>query len=218
VQANTCTVTLNADRNVVVTFDPLPRLQLRLPSRYVLHAPYDLAKMSAYAALGSKPLKGVKVRVKVTCAGQHRTLHRGKTNKKGMFRFSEGRDMPNPLRVLQCRVTAKASYQHRKLNAKGRLRFIHPYWLKVASQSRDGSHVVIDVFARPGWKFYAYVNNTRVAKGKTHKNGWVHVSLPTARPGDFIWLAGINHHAFSHVLTLGRTPGAAYVHPDHKSR
>jgi len=77
---------------------------------------------------------------------------------------------------------------------------------------------VISVFARPGWTFYAYVNATRTVVGKTHRNGWVKVSLPTARPGDLVWLAGINHHFFSHVITLGRTPRSAKVKPDHPNR
>jgi len=218
VQGNTCTVTLETDRLVVVTFDPKELLKLRIPSRLVLHAPYDQAKMTAFAELNGKPLKGAKVRITVSCPGQHLSRHHGVTNKKGVMHFTEARDMPNKLRLLDCRVVAKAKVGHRKLQARGRVRFIHPYWLKVASQAKDGSHVVISVFARPGWTFYAYVNATRIVVGKTHRNGWVKVSLPTARPGDLVWLAGINHHFFSHVITLGRTPRSAKVNPDHPNR
>jgi len=132
--------------------------------------------------------------------------------------FTEARTMPNALRVLTCHVLAKAKVGQRKLQARGRIRFIHPYWLKVLSQAKDGSHVVIDAFARPGWTFYAYVNATRITHAKTGRNGWVKVSLPTARPGDIVWLAGINHHYYSHVITLGRTPGSATVRSEHSNR
>ena len=50
------------------------------------------------------------------------------------------------------------------------------------------------------------------------RNGWVRISLPTARPGDLIWLAGINHHYYSHVITLGKTPRDAKVEEDHPGR
>jgi uncharacterized repeat protein (TIGR01451 family)/uncharacterized repeat protein (TIGR02543 family) len=215
VAQNTCTVTLSSDRLVVVTFDPNPWLKLRIPSRYVLHAPYDKAKMKAYVERNGKPLKGVKVNVTVRCAGQKTTHHHGKTNRKGVMRFSEARDMPNAVRLLTCRVLATAKVGHRKLKAHGRVRFIHPYWLKVAKQAKDGSHVVIRAFARPGWTFSVYDNRTKVVrKAKAGKNGWVTISLPTARPGDLIWLKGINHHYFSHVVILGRTPGTATVETD----
>ena len=214
VVGNTCTVTLDADRLVVVTFDPNPWLNLRIPSRLVLHSPYDRARVKVYAERNGKPLKGVKVRITVRCPGRPLSRHHGVTNRKGVMRFTEARDMPNALRVLKCRVFAKATMGHRKVYGRGRIRFIHPYWLNVASQSADGRHVVINAFARPGWTFYAYVNSKRIVKAKTHKNGWVRISLPTAGPGDLVWLSGINRHLFSHVLTLGRTPGTAKVEPD----
>ena len=132
--------------------------------------------------------------------------------------FSEARTMPNALRVLKCRVLATAKVGQRQLQARGRIRYIHPYWLTVVSQAKDGSHVVIKAFARPGWSFWVYVNRTRKAKAVTHKNGWVTISLPTARPGDLVWLAGINHHYYSHVITLGRTPGSAKVEKDNPHR
>jgi uncharacterized repeat protein (TIGR02543 family) len=218
VQGKTCTVTLDTDRTVVVTFDPKRWLRLKIPSQLVLHAPYGRAKITARVERNGKPLKGARVNVSIHCPGEKKSKRHGRTNRKGVVRFHDGRDMPNSVRLLSCRVIAKTTVNHHKLKAHGRVRFIHPYWLKVLSQSKDGRHVVIDAFARPGWTFYAYVNATRIKKGKTHKNGWVKISLPTARPGDLIWLAGINHHYYSHVVTLGKTPKTAKVNPDHSKR
>jgi uncharacterized repeat protein (TIGR01451 family) len=216
VVGNTCTVTLTSDRVVVVTFDPYLYLQLRIPNKLTLHAPYDKAKMTVHAQHNGKPLKGLKVRITVHCPGSPVTRHHGVTGKKGILHFTEARTMPNALRLLTCRVLGTGTWKHHKLKAHGRLRFIHPYWLRVASQDKNGGHVVIDVFSRPGWSFYVNVNRTKVTKTETtHKNGWVRVAVPTAGPGDLVWLTGVNHPYFSHVIILGRTPGTATVEQDH---
>ena len=119
--------------------------------------------------------------------------------------------MVNALRLLKCVVTARATIAGRQTHATGSLRFIHPYWLKLASQDPDGTHVVIAAFGRPGYVFDVQVNGRVVARATLGKSSWAKISLPTARPGDIIELAGVGVHEFSHAIWLSMTPGRAVV-------
>jgi hypothetical protein len=178
----------------------------------VFHLPHGKATVTAHAALNGHPLKRVSVRVTFHCAGERPSIHRGFTDARGNVRFTEGRRMPNAVRILNCSVAARATVAGRTARDTGVVHFIHPYWLKVASQAADGSHVVIAAFARPGAVLDVHVNGRFVARARTGKSGWVNVPLAGARPGDLVELAGIGDHEFSHAIVLGPTPSLALVH------
>jgi hypothetical protein len=212
VEGRRCTVTMDKARKVVVGFARAPQVKLVVPSRLVFHMPYDHAVVTARAEYDGRPVKGVAVQATFRCSGEQPSVHRGVTDAKGNIHFTEARHMHNAVRILNCAVAATATISGHKTQGKTTVRFIHPYWLKVASQAADGSHVVIAAFARPGSRFDVRVNGKVVARAKIGKSSWVNLPLPSARPGDIVELRGVGNDHFSHAISLGMTPRREIVH------
>jgi hypothetical protein len=212
IEEGRCTVTMDNARKVVVGFARAPQVKLVVPSRLVFHLPYDQAVVTAHAEYDSRPVKGVAVQATFSCSGKQTSVHRGVTDANGDIHFTEARHMHNAVRILNCTVAATATISGHKTQATAAVRFIHPYWLKVASQAADGSHVVIAAFGRPGAVFDVRVNGKVVARARIGKSSWVNVPLPTASPGDLVELRGIGNDHFSHAISLGMTPDSEIVH------
>ena len=207
-----CTVRMQRSRTVVATFSAAPRVELRVPPRLVFHAPYDAATVTAHAASGGGPVRGVAVRTTFACPGMPAVTRRSRTDAAGNVSFTEAREMVNAVRILSCTVTAAATIAGHTVVARASVRFIHPYWLKVVSQEPGGSEPVISAFGRPGSLLDVRVNGRVVERARIGATGWVNVPLPRARPGDVVDLKGVAGRHYSHAITVGKTPASQVVH------
>src|SRR5207249_7796732 len=104
-----CVVQMSRARTVVVTFVKAARVELHVPSRLVLHMPYDVATIVANAEFDGHPVHGVAVQATFTCPGEKPEAHRALSDVHGNVSFTEARDMINSVRILNCSVAAHAA-------------------------------------------------------------------------------------------------------------